>query len=76
VSATFSNQTIAGQSVQCVSGVKAGNTFKYCLTNSGVLAYAGGSTATGGGAITLTSYSTSVSASDFALPPGATIEKT
>jgi hypothetical protein len=73
VSATFSNQTIAGQSVQCVSGVKGGDSFKYCLTQSGVLAYSGGSTATGGGAITLTSYSTSVSASDFALPVGATI---
>jgi hypothetical protein len=74
VSATFSTQTIAGQSVQCVSGVKGADTFKYCLTQSGVLAYSGGSTATGGGAITLTSYSTSVSASDFALPAGATIE--
>jgi hypothetical protein len=73
VSATFSNQTIAGQSVQCVSGVKGGDSFKYCLTQSGVLAYSGGSTATGGGAITLTSYSTSVSASDFALPVGATV---
>jgi hypothetical protein len=74
VSATFSTQTIAGQSVQCVSGVKGGDSFKYCLTQSGVLAYSGGSTATGGGAISLTSYSTSVSASDFALPAGATIE--
>jgi hypothetical protein len=73
VSATFSSQTIAGQSVQCVSGVKGADTFKYCLTQSGVLAYSGGSTATGGGAITLTSYSTSVSASDFDLPAGATV---
>ena len=73
VSATFSNQTFAGQSAQCVSGVKGADTFKYCITQSGVLAYAGGSTATGGGALTLTAYSTSASAGDFALPAGATV---
>lgn len=73
VSATFSNQTFAGQSAQCVSGVKGANSFKYCITQSGVLAYAGGSTATGGGALTLTAYSTSVSAADFELPAGATV---
>jgi hypothetical protein len=72
VSASFSNQTFAGQSAQCVSGVKGADRFKYCITNSGVLAYAGGSTATGGGSLTLTAYSTSVSASDFDLPAGAT----
>jgi hypothetical protein len=73
VSASFSSQTFAGQSAQCVSGVKGADSFKYCITQSGVLAYAGGSTATGGGSLSLTSYSTSVSPSDFALPPGATI---
>ena len=73
VSATFSSATFAGQSAQCVSGVKAGNSFKYCVTNSGVLAYAGGSSSQSFGSVSLTSYSTSVSASDFSLPVGATV---
>lgn len=75
VSASFSSQTFAGQSAQCVSGVKGADSFKYCITQSGVLAYAGGSTATGGGSLSLTSYSTSVNPSDFSLPAGATIVK-
>jgi hypothetical protein len=73
VSAKFSSATFAGQSSQCVSGVKAGNSFKYCVTDSGVLAYAGGSSSQSFGSVTLTAYSTSVSASDFALPAGATV---
>lgn len=73
VQVNFSNQTFAGQASQCASGTYQGNSFKYCLTNSGVLAYAGGSEAKSFGSISLTSYSTSVSASDFALPAGATI---
>lgn len=73
VSATFSSQTFAGQPSQCVSGVKGADTFKYCITQSGVLAYAGGSSATSGGAISLSAYSTSASPSDFNLPAGATI---
>jgi hypothetical protein len=73
VHASFSNQTFAGQSAQCVSGTYQGNSFKYCVTNSGVLAYAGGSGSKSFGSISLTSYSTSASASDFALPPGSTV---
>ena len=73
VRASFSNQTFAGQPSRCVSGTYQGNSFKYCVTASGVLAYSGGSSSKGYGSITLASYSTSVSASDFALPPGATV---
>jgi len=73
VSATFSTQTFAGQASECVSGVKGSDTFKYCVTGSGVLAYSGGSSTQGSGAITLTSYSTNVSSSDFALPAGAKV---
>jgi hypothetical protein len=73
VQVSFSNQTFAGQSSQCVSGTYQGNSFKYCVTNSGVLAYAGGSGSKSFGSISLSSYSTSPSASDFALPVGATV---
>ena len=73
VQVNFSNQTFGGQPSQCASGTYKGTSFKYCLTNSGVLAYAGGSGAKGFGSISLTSYSTSASASDFVLPAGATI---
>jgi len=73
VQASFSSQMFAGQPSKCVSGTYQGNSFKYCVTDSGVLAYAGGSQAKTFGSISLTSYSTSVSASDFALPAGATV---
>ena len=73
VKASFSSQTFAGQPSRCVSGTYQGNSFKYCVTESGVLAYAGGSGSTSVGSISLTSYSTSVPASDFVLPAGATV---
>ncbi len=73
VQVSFSNQTFAGQASNCVSGTYQGNSFKYCVTDSGVLAYAGGSGAKSYGSLSLTSYSTSPSASDFAIPAGATI---
>jgi hypothetical protein len=73
VHVNFSSQTFAGQPSECVSGTYKGNSFKYCVTNSGVMAYAGGSGGSSYGSLSLTSYSTSASASDFALPAGATI---
>jgi hypothetical protein len=72
-SASFSTATYAGQSAQCLSGTESSSTFKYCVTTSGVLAYAGGSTTSGFGSLTLKSFSTNVSSSEFSLPPGATV---
>jgi hypothetical protein len=76
VHASFSNASFAGQSSTCVSGSQGANTFKYCLTDSGVLAYAGGSNTTTFGSLTLISYSTSPPASDFTVPKGATVVTT
>jgi hypothetical protein len=66
---SFSSQTFAGQSSKCVSGNGSQGNFKYCITNSGILAYGGGN----GNSFSLTSYSSSVSSSDFSLPAGATV---
>lgn len=66
----FSNQSFAGLSAKCVNASSKGQSFKWCVTSSGILAYA----STGGKAtFSLTSYSTKVSASDFNLPHGATV---
>lgn len=56
------SETIAGQSSTCVSATAAGQTAKYCVTDSGILA----SESTTGASFTLTSYTTNVPASDFA----------
>jgi hypothetical protein len=72
-SASYSTATYAGQSAQCVSGTESSNSYKYCITDSGVLAYAGGSGTGGFGGLTLESFSTNVSSSEFSLPPGATV---
>ena len=42
---------------------------KYCVTDSGILAYA----ASAGSTFELTSFTSSPAASDFALPAGATV---
>jgi hypothetical protein len=68
-SASFSTQSFAGQSSTCASFATAGQSVKYCVTKQGVLAYSG----SGASSFTLTSYSSSVPASDFALPSGATV---
>jgi hypothetical protein len=73
VNASFSSATFAGQPAQCISGTQNGNSFKYCVTSSGVMAYAGGSSLKTYGSISLVSYSTSVSSSSFSLPSGATV---
>jgi hypothetical protein len=75
-SATYSTATYAGQSAQCVSGTESTNTYKYCITDSGVLAYAAGTSTSGFGGLTLSAFSTNVSSSEFSLPPGATVVTT
>jgi hypothetical protein len=80
----FSTTTIAGQPSQCLSYGSAMTAVSLCVTDSGMLARlqasAGASPGTDTGtpagvssAITLTSYSTSAPAGDFAPPPGAAI---
>ncbi len=67
---SFSSQTYAGQPTSCANLSGAGNSVKYCVTDSGILAYA----SSNGGSFALTSYSSSPPASDFSLPAGATVE--
>ena len=68
-----SSGTYAGQPSKCVTGTGDGKTFKYCVTDTGILAYGGGSGAGSGGSFALTSYSSSAPAGDFAVPAGATV---
>ncbi|MHB8593418.1 MAG: hypothetical protein ACYDB3_03670, partial [Acidimicrobiales bacterium] len=67
---SFSSQSFAGQDSTCVSVTASGQTEKYCVTKSGILAFEG----TSGSTFALTSYSTAVSDSDFSTPAGATVE--
>lgn len=71
VSLKFSSQSFSGLPARCVSVSAKGQSFKWCVTDSGILAYAsqGGKTT-----FQLTSYSTKVSPSDFNLPAGATVQ--
>lgn len=71
VNVKFSNQSFVGQSGKCLTVTANGQTLKWCVTDSGILAYA---SVAGHGTFQLTSYSTSVSGSDFKLPSGAKIE--
>ncbi|HXQ60554.1 MAG TPA: hypothetical protein VN799_10655 [Acidimicrobiales bacterium] len=66
---SFSTQSFAGQSATCATFTASGMNVKYCVTTQGVLAYAGSNS----GSFTLTSYSSSPPASDFAVPAGATV---
>ncbi len=66
---SFSTQSFAGVDANCVTVTGAGQTGKYCVTKGGILAYAG----TSADNFQLSSFSTSVSDSDFSLPAGATI---
>lgn len=70
---SFSSATFAGQPSECVQWDYQGSSAKYCVTSSGVLAYVGGGASSGTTSFELTSYSTSVSPSDFSLPNGATV---
>jgi len=68
-SVAFSNSTYAGLSAKCVNYTSLGQTVKYCVTDSGILAFAQAP----GGTFQLTSYSSSPPASDFALPSGVPV---
>ncbi len=73
-SLSFSNSTIAGEPVKCAKWSYQGQSSTYCVTSNGVLAKvetSGGSASASN--FELTSYSNSVSDSDFALPAGATV---
>jgi hypothetical protein len=74
LSVTFTNQSFAGQPSRCANWSYQGQSAKYCVTDSGILSYVGGTSATGGGSFQLTDYSTNVPDSDFNLPAGATVE--
>jgi hypothetical protein len=67
---SFSSGSYAGQSTTCASITGAGQNAKYCVTKQGVLAYVSAN----GGTFSLTSFSSSPAASDFALPAGATVQ--
>ena len=66
---SFTSETIGGVGTTCANVTGTGTPVKYCVTKQGVLAYGSSASST----LTLTSYSTSVPSSDFALPAGATI---
>jgi hypothetical protein len=69
-SADFSNATYAGMSARCVRYTSSSTqSVKYCVTNSGILAYA----QSAGGTFELTGFSAAPPASDFSLPAGATV---
>lgn len=68
-SVALSDSTYAGLSAKCLNYTSAAQTVKYCVTDSGILAYA----QAGGGTFELTSFSSSPPDSDFSLPAGATI---
>jgi hypothetical protein len=66
---SFSSGSYAGQDTTCANVTGTGTNVKYCVTKQGVLAYA----SSNGGTFSLTSFSSSAPASDFSLPPGATV---
>lgn len=70
VDVSYSSQTIAGQPSTCVSATHSGQSGTYCVTHAGLLALE----KTASESFTLQSYSSIVSASDFSLPSGATVE--
>lgn len=67
-SVSTSSANYAGQPSTCVSVTGQGRNAKYCVTNSGVVAYVGSSS----GSFRLTSYTKRVSGSSFSTPSGAT----
>jgi len=68
-SVAFSSGSYAGLAAKCLDYTGAGQTVKYCVTDTGILAYAQST----GGTFELTSFSTSPAAGDFSLPSGATV---
>jgi hypothetical protein len=76
VSLTFTNTTIAGQPVRCANWKYQGSSATYCVTDKGVLAKVVSTDSSGSASSSgfeLTSFTTSPPASDFELPPGATV---
>jgi hypothetical protein len=75
VHVSFTSATFAGQASQCVTWSYQGSNAKYCVTDKGILAYAGGGKkGSSSTSFELTSYSSKVNSSDFNLPKGAKIE--
>ena len=68
-SVAFSDATYAGLAAKCLNYTDTTQTVKYCVTDTGILAYAQST----GGTFELTSFSSSPAPSDFSLPAGATI---
>ena len=68
-SLAFSGATYAGIPTKCIDFTHTAQTVKYCVTDSGVLAYA----SSPGGSFELTSFTSSPAPSDFSLPAGATV---
>ena len=66
---SFTSETFGGVGTTCANVTGTATPVKYCVTKQGLLAYGSSSSST----LTLTSYTTSVPTSDFALPAGATI---
>ena len=69
----FTTASFAGQHAKCVTWSYQAQSAKYCVTDSGILAYAGGTGSYGATSLQLTSYSTDVSDSDFNPPAGAIV---
>jgi hypothetical protein len=65
---SFTSETFGGQSSSCMTVNAHGQEGKYCVTKSGILAYSG----TAASYFQLSSYSSDVPDSDFAVPAGAT----
>jgi hypothetical protein len=68
---SYSDATYAGQPSKCVTATGPSGTSKYCVTDSGIIAYV---STPGGNVFELTDYTTSLSDSDFQLPAGATTQ--
>ena len=68
-SVAISNSTYAGLAAKCLNYTDTTQTVKYCVTDTGILAYAQST----GGTFELTSFSSSPAASDFSLPAGASV---
>jgi hypothetical protein len=69
-SADFSNSTYAGVRARCVRYTSSSTqSVKYCVTDSGILAYA----ESAGGTFELSGFTAAPPASDFTLPAGATV---
>lgn len=69
-SVSSSSRTIAGQPSTCITASDSSSSGTWCVTDGGILSYVNVSSAT----LTMTSYSSSVSPSDFQLPAGATVQ--